>query len=196
MEKEQARAPYNFIQLNDIIVPSKVNEYIEKLYLRNKNNINYSNKKNRKMLNEAGYKAFIKDGIKYNGYFDVDIENITPLYFGGENGLSVDGIHKAIPGSSLRGCLKNVFKIITNSAIRCNENGSISDGLLFWRDISKGGLFTESYVEDNYSRRDFPGYNRYHAYDHKRADFTEHTVRRNITAHRRRRSSGDGKSSG
>lgn len=148
MEKEQARAPYNFIQLNDIIVPSKVNEYIEKLYLRNKNNINYSNKKNRKMLNEAGYKAFIKDGIKYNGYFDVDIENITPLYFGGENGLSVDGIHKAIPGSSLRGCLKNVFKIITNSAMRCNENGSISDGLLFWRDISKGGLFTESYLKE------------------------------------------------
>lgn len=145
--KEQARAPYNFIQLNDVIVPSKINEYVEKEQLKN-NKLNYWNKNDKKILNEAGYKAFIKDSAKYSGYFDVDIENITPLYFGGENGALIDGIHNAIPGSSLRGCLKNIFRIITNSAMRCNENGNFSDRLFFWRSISEDDLFTEEYLNE------------------------------------------------
>ena len=104
--EEKTRAPYNFVQLNDIIVPSRLNKYIEMEQLKN-TKINYANKNGKKILNEAGYKAFIKDGKKYSGYFDVTIENITPLYIGGESGLLREGIHKAIPGSSLRGCLKN-----------------------------------------------------------------------------------------
>ena len=45
--KEQARAPYNFIQLNDVIVPSKINEYVEKEQLKN-NKLNYWNKNDKK----------------------------------------------------------------------------------------------------------------------------------------------------
>lgn len=146
--KKQARAPYNFIQLNDVVIPSEINMYIESAYLNNRKKINCYNKNGRKVLNEIGYKTFIKDGIKYSGYFDIDIENITPLYIGGKNGLIIDGIHKAIPGSSLRGCLKNVFKIITNSAMRYGENGDFNDGLLFWRSLSKNDLFSKYYLKE------------------------------------------------
>lgn len=145
--EEKTRAPYNFVQLNDIIVPSRLNKYIEMEQLKN-TKINYANKNGKKILNEAGYKAFIKDGKKYSGYFDVTIENITPLYIGGESGLLREGIHKAIPGSSLRGCLKNIFRIITNSAMRCSENGNFNDGLFFWRSIAKDDLFSKEYLEE------------------------------------------------
>lgn len=60
--EEKTRAPYNFVQLNDIIVPSRLNKYIEMEQLKN-TKINYANKNGKKILNEAGYKAFIKGSV-------------------------------------------------------------------------------------------------------------------------------------
>mgnify|MGYP000470679656 FL=1 len=45
--EEKTRAPYNFVQLNDIIVPSRLNKYIEMEQLKN-TKINYANKNGKK----------------------------------------------------------------------------------------------------------------------------------------------------
>ena len=68
--EEKTRALYNFVQLNDIIVPSRLNKYIEMEQLKN-TKINYANKNGQKILNEARSKAFIKDGKKYSGDFSI-----------------------------------------------------------------------------------------------------------------------------
>ena len=68
----------------------------------------------------------------------MDIENITPLYIAGEDKkFFSDGKNLCIPGSSLRGCLKNIFKIITNGTMRVDkENPDITDKILYFRNLA------------------------------------------------------------
>ena len=107
-------APYNFVPLNDTVVHLPLYQYVEGLEEKDKI--------------QSGYKRFLQEKGKYSGFFDVDIENITPIYIGGENKkfFSIGGKY-CIPGSSLRGCLKNIFKIITNGAMRVKEQISIDE---------------------------------------------------------------------
>ncbi|WP_304153170.1 TIGR03986 family CRISPR-associated RAMP protein [Megamonas hypermegale] len=108
-------APYNFVPLNDTVVHPPLFKYIEDDLKEDKNI-------------QSGYKRFLQENGKYSGFFDVDIENITPIYIGGENKkfFSIGGKY-CIPGSSLRGSLKNIFKIITNGAMRVKEQISIDE---------------------------------------------------------------------
>lgn len=123
-------APYNFVPLNNIVFYPPVYEYINNL--TEKEDI------------QNGYKTFLQEKGKYSGFFDVDIENITPVYIGGENKkfFSIGGKY-CIPGSSLRGCLKNIFKIITNGAMRVksdkNSEADITDKLLYFRNMAGKG---------------------------------------------------------
>lgn len=120
----KAVAPYNFVPLNDVVLHPPLYKYVK------------SCSQVQEIQNE--YKNFLLDGSKYSGYIDVDIENITPLYIGGENKkFFSDGVNLCIPGSSLRGCLKNIFKIITNSAFRIDkENPDITDKILYFRNLA------------------------------------------------------------
>lgn len=107
-------APYNFVSLNDVVVHPPLYKYIEEL--TEKKDI------------QKGYKQFLQEKGKYSGYFDIDVENITPLFIGGENKkfFSIGGKY-CIPGSSVRGCLKNIFKIVTSGAMRVKEKITDSD---------------------------------------------------------------------
>lgn len=122
--KNKPTTPYNFVSLNDEIVYPPLYKYVKGL-TENKDI-------------QDSYQEFLLDGKKYSGYIDVDIENITPLYIGGENKkFFSDGVNLCIPGSSLRGCLKNIFKIITNSAFRIDkENPDITDKILYFRNLA------------------------------------------------------------
>lgn len=120
-------APYNFVPLNNIVFYPPVYEYINNL--TEKEDI------------QNGYKTFLQEKGRYSGFFDVDIENVTPLFIGGEksNFFSIGGRY-CIPGSSLRGCLKNIFKIITNGAMRVksdkNSEADITDKILYFRNMA------------------------------------------------------------
>ncbi len=119
--KQKPTAPYNFVRLNDKVIQPPLAEFI----------LNNKDKK-------TGYKDFMASGEKYSGYFDVEIKNITPLYIGGADGAFSDGKNCCIPGSSLRGCLKNIFKIITNGNMKINENPDITDRTLYFRSFASG----------------------------------------------------------
>ena len=116
--------PYNFVPLNDVVLHPPLYEYV-KGYTDN-------------VGMQKGYKEFLLADKKYSGYCEVDIENITPLYIAGEDKkFFSDGKNLCIPGSSLRGCLKNIFKIITNGTMRVDrENPDITDKILYFRNLA------------------------------------------------------------
>ena len=122
--EEKPTTPYNFVPLNDVVLHPPLYEYV-KGYTDNKDI-------------QKGYKEFLLADKKYSGYCEVDIENITPLYIAGEDKkFFSDGKNLCIPGSSLRGCLKNIFKIITNGAMRIDkENPDITDKILYFRNMA------------------------------------------------------------
>lgn len=116
--------PYNFVSLNDVVLHPPLYEYVK----------DYTDNKDM----QKGYKEFLLDGKKYSGYCEVDIENITPLYIGGaDKKFFSDGENLCIPGSSLRGCLKNLFKVITNGTMRIDkDNPDITDKILYFRNLA------------------------------------------------------------
>ena len=116
--------PYNFVPLNDVVLHPPLYEYVK----------DYTDNKDM----QKGYKEFLLDGKKYSGYCEVDIENITPLYIGGaDKKFFSDGENLCIPGSSLRGCLKNLFKVITNGTMRIDkDNPDITDKILYFRNLA------------------------------------------------------------
>lgn len=88
----------------------------------------------------AAFKDFLNnDEAKYSGYFSVEAETKTPLYIEGKSGFFSDGSRLLIPGSSLRGCIKNYFKIITNSKMipYASGNGDINGALAVIEEINE-----------------------------------------------------------
>ena len=78
----------------------------------------------------------------YTGYIDLTIKTLAPCFIGGEmredtkqfftTDIAADGT-PVIPGSSLRGMFKNIFKIITCGVMRPNED--FADRHLYFRKI-------------------------------------------------------------
>lgn len=110
-------APYNFVKLNDVVVAAPFGEKV------------------RAGEEQQTYKQFLlNDEVKYSGYFDVEVENITPLFINnGKDKFFSDGEQYLIPGSSLRGTIKNYFKIITNGTMRIGDDGDVTDKYLYYR---------------------------------------------------------------
>lgn len=119
-------APYNFVKLNDVVLEASVRD-------------------------EASYKRFLLDNIpKFSGYFDIEIENLTPFFIDdGSHNFFSDGENFCIPGSSLRGAIKNYFKIITNGTMRTGKDGDLTDRLMYYRTFaSKDSHARETYNEE------------------------------------------------
>lgn len=88
------------------------------------------------------YAEFLAENGKLNGCIELTIKTLSPCFIGGEekNGtvqffttnLEPDGT-PVIPGSSVRGMTKNIFKIITCGTLRPNED--FADRHLYFRKI-------------------------------------------------------------
>ncbi len=116
-------APYNFVSLNHNVLRSPLHEEIKELEGVNKI--------------QSAFGEYICSRKTYTGYFLVDIKNVTPLYIAGAGGIFSDGKNLCIPGSSMRGCIKNLFKVMTNSSLRCNrDNADVYDRHLFFRSFA------------------------------------------------------------
>ena len=95
---EKATAPYNFVSLPKNILPSEIES-----------------------IAVDAFKSHIQNCEKISGEIELEIKTLTPLFIGGngKNSFSPAGEDKfIIPGSSLRGMFKNIFKIVTCSAFR------------------------------------------------------------------------------
>ncbi|WP_276633750.1 TIGR03986 family type III CRISPR-associated RAMP protein [Phascolarctobacterium succinatutens] len=110
-------APYNFVKLNDVVVSAP---FSEKLNAGEE---------------QQAYKEFLTGGeAKYSGYFEIQVENITPFFINnGKDKFFTDGANYLIPGSSLRGAIKNYFKILTNGTMRTGDDGDVTDKYLYYR---------------------------------------------------------------
>lgn len=109
------KAPYNFVPLNDVVVNAPFIAGDEDALKQ--------------------YKEFLCNNVaKYSGYFVVSLENLTPFFINnGKDKFFSDGSNYLIPGSSVRGAIKNYFKIITNGTMRTGDDGDVTDKYLYYR---------------------------------------------------------------
>ena len=90
----QATASYNFVSLPEKVLPAQFE-------------------------NVDGFKEHIGSAGNISGEILLDIEALTPLFIGGNGSKSFAPTGTPIiPGSSLRGMFKNIFKIVTCGAFR------------------------------------------------------------------------------
>lgn len=103
--KRVAKAPYNFVPLNDELIKGQ-------------------------SLPKNGHSTF--DLNRLSGHIDLDIEAVTPLFIRGNGNrfLTLNG-KPIIPGSSLRGLIKNFVKIVSYGKMSAGED--FEDKTLFKR---------------------------------------------------------------
>ncbi|MDF1699197.1 MAG: TIGR03986 family CRISPR-associated RAMP protein [Saprospiraceae bacterium] len=106
-------APYNFVPLNKIVVQTE------------------------KVTSHGSY-----DVTKKSGYIDYSIHSLTPLFIRGIDAefFGPKG-QKMIPGSSLRGMIRNMVEMLSFSKLEFTEK----ERLLYYRDVASG--------KDNYGSR-------------------------------------------
>lgn len=89
-----ATAPYNFVSLPEKILPAQFDGV-------------------------DGFRKHVGSAGNISGEILLDITALTPLFIGGSGSKSFAPVDKPIiPGSSLRGMVKNIFKIVTCGAFR------------------------------------------------------------------------------
>ena len=116
LDTELATAPYNFVSLPDKVLPSPFDDERDKALSDNDETV------------KETFRKYIEDvekyGEKISGEIRLDIEALTPLFIGGNpldkkySFAPIDSKSPILPGSSLRGMFKNIFKIVTCGAMR------------------------------------------------------------------------------
>ncbi|MCR5176850.1 MAG: TIGR03986 family CRISPR-associated RAMP protein [Anaerovibrio sp.] len=108
---EAATAPYNFVSLPVHAMHSGLEEFVG----------NLSDSKQKDI--EQGYKKYINSHETISGYIELELETLTPVFIRNEGGDPFKlGNVPVLPGSSLRGMIKNIFKMITMSTMRSGED--------------------------------------------------------------------------
>ena len=130
-----ATAPYNFVTLPDMIVPSPLDQ-----------NLDWSGMDEKER--RAKFKEYILQSGKLSGRLELELEAVTPVFIGGngESFFAPNGV-PVIPGSTLRGLTKNLLKIITCGAMRRNED--FYDHHLYFRDFAS----RSKALRENYKKR-------------------------------------------
>ena len=128
-----ATTPYNFV--------TPVSKPLFHPILIEQNNIEEWLKLDKKLCQEKFSTYVATNGI-YTGYIDLTIKTLSPCFIGGDKkdetmeffttDTATDGT-PVIPGSSLRGMFKNIFKIITCGVMCPNED--FDDRHLYFRKI-------------------------------------------------------------
>ena len=101
---ENVVEPYNFVPFSNFVLKSALNKSLEQC-------------KTTKDKQEA-FTKYICENETYSGYFNVSVSNITPMLINMNGKFFETGNGLCIPGSSVRGCIKNIFKIVASCAWR------------------------------------------------------------------------------
>lgn len=115
-----ATAPYNFVPMVHAVLPSPMSQQHDWQHMTEKEG-------------QSAYRDYIHSQPTYSGSLNLRLENLTPLFVGaGEEAEFFSPAGKPmIPGSTLRGMVRSLFKIITAGAMRRNED--FTDRHLYFR---------------------------------------------------------------
>lgn len=141
--KYPADAPYNFISLpTDICAPHEMWEDV------------VATTEDTSIVS-AIYDEYIQTQGKYSGYVELTITTKQDTLVGmpgkterESTFFSIKNNKPMIPGSSLRGMIRNLFKIITASSFR--ENEDFNERVLYYRDMASSKEAPE--LKDEYER--------------------------------------------
>lgn len=115
-----ATAAYNFIPLPDKILPADLDAYREDLL---------SDDEARR---HKAFRAFLNKKGKLSGHIDLDMETLTPLFIGGNGEQPFSPAGRVIlPGSTIRGMVKNILKIVSCGSWRGDED--VNDRHVYFR---------------------------------------------------------------
>ena len=132
-----ATAPYNFIPLPQEILPSELEIKLEGL-LANDNGWKKELDKGEKARLCNLFHEFRYEGNRYSGQIELDIKALTPLFIGGNDEETFAPLGTPmIPGSSLRGMVKNLYQMITCGAWEKGE--SLTGQHLYYRCMMASG---------------------------------------------------------
>ncbi|MCW5925081.1 MAG: TIGR03986 family CRISPR-associated RAMP protein [Saprospiraceae bacterium] len=93
-QNEPARAPYNFVPLNDIVVPAETG---------------------------VGFDSFAEGRL--SGYIELEVKALSPLFIKGHDGEFFRANENLyIPGSSIRGLTRHILEIASYSALTIFED--------------------------------------------------------------------------
>ncbi len=101
-QRKFAKAPYNFVPLNDKIAPSEFN--------------------GKEIPPFDTFNSELNGKKLLSGYIDIEIKNETPLYIGSDEkgvffGTCINGV-PVIPGSSIRGLIRTLVEIMGFSKMK------------------------------------------------------------------------------
>ncbi len=140
LDMNKATAAYNFISLPECILPSGIEQAPGD-------------------TPKEKYKTFIKAQGKISGYISLTLTARTPLFIGSRITGSDDGREQlffspdgrpVIPGSTIRGMTKNLFKIITCGTLRTTQDDAdVADTTLYFRTMAGN----DSSVRKLYTKR-------------------------------------------
>lgn len=109
-----AHAPYNFVGLPDNIMASPMDVFKAAIYGEDRT------------ASRRAFQEYLKSNdCNLSGSIELEINNITPLFIGGNKDrffAILDDDKPIIPGSSLRGLLRNLLKIVACGGIRDDED--------------------------------------------------------------------------
>lgn len=156
-DDSEVTAPYNFVPLNTSVLPSPLNQYVGYEYAKTSKDVG-------KIQND--FAKYVQCEGKLSGYIRLDVETLTPLYIEKDKMAFSNGKNLCIPGSSIRGAIKNLFKIVTNSSLRCAQkahDADITDRHLYYRSFASGNkefrkLYMERVKPEGYERQTKEGF--------------------------------------
>lgn len=120
MAETQATAAYNFVSLPDKILPAELDAYRQKLLSAQEDEI------------QEAFADFLDKEETFSGSIRLNIETLTPLFIGGNGEQPFAPAGRIIlPGSSVRGMVKNLLKIITMGSWKGDED--VNDRHVYYR---------------------------------------------------------------
>lgn len=144
-----ATAKYNFVPLSARILPSPIEN-------------------DHPMGDEArqnAYTTYVKNNGKLSGYIDMEITTMTSCFVGWkerESNFFAPAGKPVIPGSTIRGMIKNLFKIVTSSAMRnTKDDADFTDKKLYYRAVGAAGALANDYKNELVDRVVHEGNDRY-----------------------------------
>ncbi len=116
-----ATAPYNFVHLPTAVLPSPLDAYRD-IFV-----------KGDQEETRTAFRKYVENFTPQNGYIDLTIQTLTPIFIGGDVKTFAPAGKPIIPGSTLRGMIKNLVKINTLGAMRPEDD--FHDRHLYYRCI-------------------------------------------------------------
>lgn len=130
LRDKRATASYNFVPLPATVIKSPIDGGAESDAER-----------------QANYKEYVKKHGKLSGYIELHCRTMTPVFIGmgdKEGAFFAPAGKPILPGSTLRGMVKNIFKIVTCGAMRWDKDSAdIADSALYYRSFMNNSYKAE-----------------------------------------------------